>query len=130
MLLENKVVLITGASAGIGRATAIGAARHGADIAFTHFDDNDEKASETIKAIQSLGRRTIALKQDVDDPESAPAFVQEAVRAFGRIDVFVSNAGICPFHAFLNMPRETLERTMRVNLHGAYYMAEPGDPNL
>ena len=124
MLLENKVVLITGASAGIGRATAIGAARHGADIAFTHFDDNDEKASETIKAIQSLGRRTIALKQDVADPESAPAFVQEAVRAFGRIDVFVSNAGICPFHAFLNMPRETLERTMRVNLHGAYYMVQ------
>ena len=124
MLLENKVVLITGASAGIGRATAIGAARHGADIAFTHFDASEENASDTVRAIQSLGRRAIALKQDVADPESAPAFVQEAVRAFGRIDVFVSNAGICPFHAFLDMPRETLERTMRVNLLGAYYMVQ------
>ena len=124
MLLENKVVLITGASVGIGRAAAIGAARHGADIAFTHFDATDEKAAETVKAIQALGRRAIALKQDVADPESAPAFVQEAVRAFGKIDVFVSNAGICPFHSFLDMPRETLERTMRVNLHGAYYMVQ------
>ena len=124
MLLENKVVLITGASVGIGRATAIGAARHGADIAFTHFDASDEQALDTVKAIQALGRRAIALRQDVADPESAPAFVREAVRAFGKIDVFVSNAGICPFHAFLDMPRETLERTMRVNLHGAYYMVQ------
>jgi L-rhamnose 1-dehydrogenase len=124
MLLENKVVLITGASAGIGRATAIGAARQGADIAFTHFDASDAQANETVKAIQAAGRRAIAIKQDVADPESAPIFVKEAVRAFGKIDVFVSNAGICPFHAFLDMPRETLERTMRVNLHGAYYMVQ------
>ena len=41
-----------------------------------------------------------------------------------KIDVFVSNAGICPFHAFLDMPRETFERTMTVNLHGAYYMIQ------
>src|SRR5262249_37563645 len=122
--LENKVVLITGASVGIGRATAIGAARQGADIAFTHFDANDAQANETVKAIQAAGRRAVAIKQDVADPERAPIFVQEAVGAFGKIDVFVSNAGICPFHAFLDMPRETLERTMRVNLHGAYYMVQ------
>ena len=124
MLLENKIILITGASTGIGRSTAIDAARHGADVAFTYFDPTDEKAVDTVKTIEGLGRRAIALKQDVADPESAPAFVAEAVRAFGRIDVFVSNAGICPFHAFLDMPRETLERTVRVNLLGAYYMVQ------
>ena len=124
MLLRDKIVLITGASAGVGRATALGAAEHGADIAFTYFDPTDENATNTVKAINALGRRAIALRQDVADPDSAPAFVEEAVRAFGRIDVFVSNAGICPFHAFLDMPRETLERTMRVNLHGAYYMVQ------
>ena len=124
MLLENKIVLITGASAGIGRAAAIGAARQGADIAFTHFDSTDEKAKDTVNAIRALGRRAVALKQDVADPESAPTFIEEAVRAFGRVDIFVSNAGVCPFHAFLDMPRDTFERTMRVNLHGAYYMVQ------
>jgi len=124
MLLQDKVVLITGASTGIGRAAAMGVAEHGADVAFTYFDSTDQNATNTVKAVNALGRRAIALKQDVADPDSAPAFVNEAVRVYGRIDVFVSNAGICPFHAFLDMPHETFERTMRVNLHGAYYMVQ------
>ena len=124
MLLKDKVVLITGASAGIGRATAIAAAHQGADVAINYLDAADDKAEETLNAIRGLGRRAIALKQDVADPDCAPSFVSAAVDAFGRIDVFVSNAGICPFHAFLDMPRETLERTLRVNLHGAYYMVQ------
>jgi L-rhamnose 1-dehydrogenase len=57
-------------------------------------------------------------------PETATAFVEAAVEAFGKVDVFVSNAGICPFHAFLDMPAETLKRTMEVNLHGAYFMTQ------
>src|SRR5215469_10219154 len=124
MLLQDKVVLITGASTGIGRAAAMGVAEHGADVAFTYFDSTDQNATNTVKAVNALGRRAIALKQDVADPDSAPAFVNEAVRVYGRIDVFVSNAGICPFHPFLDMPHETFERTMRVNLHGAYYMVQ------
>jgi L-rhamnose 1-dehydrogenase len=124
MLLKDKVLLITGASAGIGRATAIAAARQGADVAINYLDATDDNAEEVLATIRGIGRRALALKQDVADPDSAPAFVNAAVDAFGRIDVFVSNAGICPFHAFLDMPRETLERTMRVNLHGAYYMVQ------
>lgn len=124
MLLEDKVVLITGGSTGIGRAVAIAAARDGADVTFNHFDSTKDAADGTIAAIEALGRRAIALRQDVADPDSATEFVKAAAKAFGRIDVLVSNAGICPFHAFLDMPRETLERTLRVNLHGAYYMVQ------
>jgi L-rhamnose 1-dehydrogenase len=61
---------------------------------------------------------------DVADPETAKDFIARAVEAFGKVDVFVNNAGICPFHAFLDMPVETFERTMRVNLHGAYFMVQ------
>ena len=65
-----------------------------------------------------------AVKGDVALPETATDFVSKAVEAFGRVDVMVSNAGICPFHAFLDMPVETVDRTFRVNLHGAYYMVQ------
>ena len=123
MLLENKVVLITGASRGIGRATAIEAARQGADVALNTFRD-ETAAAQVVAEIEALGRRAIAVDGDVAQPESATAFVAAAVQALGRVDIFVSNAGICPFHAFLDMPVETLRRTMEVNLHGAYYMVQ------
>ena len=123
MLLENKVVLITGASRGIGRATAIEAARQGADVALNTYRD-ETAAAQVVAEIQALGRRAIAVDGDAAQPESAAAFVDAAVQVLGRVDVFVSNACICPFHAFLDMPVETLRRTMEVNLHGAYFMTQ------
>lgn len=123
MLLEGKTVLITGASGGIGRAAAIGCARHGANVAINYLND-EAGAASAVREIETLGRRAIAVRGDVADPDEAPRFVDAAVKAFGKIDVFVSNAGICPFHGFLDMPREVLERTLRVNLHGAWYMTQ------
>ncbi|VXB40438.1 SDR family NAD(P)-dependent oxidoreductase [Brevundimonas sp. G8] len=123
MLLENKVVLITGASRGIGRATAIEAARQGANVAINTYKD-DAVAAEVVAEIETLGRKAIVVDADVALPDSATTFVNAAVAAFGRVDVFVSNAGICPFHAFLDMPVEILRRTMEVNLHGAYFMTQ------
>ena len=123
MLLENKVVLVTGGSRGIGAAIAIESARHGADVAI-HSNKGGEVAGDVIKAVEALGRRAIHVEGDVAEFDSAAKFVDAAVEAFGRVDVFVSNAGICPFHAFLDMPPETLKRTMEVNLHGAYFMTQ------
>lgn len=123
MLLKDKVVLVTGASGGIGKAAAIGCAQHGADVAINYHSD-EAGAADAVREIEALGRRAIAVKGDVAEADSAPAFVQAAVEAFGKVDVFVNNAGICPFHTFLDMPAEVMERTMRVNLHGAYYMVQ------
>lgn len=122
-LLTGKTVLVTGGSTGIGRAAAIGAARHGADVAI-NYASSDDKAASCVAEIEALGRRAIVVKGDVAEPETAEAFVARSVNAFGRVDVMVSNAGICPFHAFLDMPVETVERTFRVNLHGAYFMVQ------
>jgi L-rhamnose 1-dehydrogenase len=123
MLLEGKTVLITGASRGIGRATAVECALQGADVGLNWFKDR-EGIEETLAQITRLGRRTIDVEGDVARPESAERFVATVSAALGGIDVFVSNAGICPFHAFLDTPLEVFERTMAVNLHGAYYMTQ------
>lgn len=122
-MLNGKVVLVTGASAGIGRAVALGAAKHGADVAINYHSD-DAGAAGCIAEIEALGRRAIAVKGDVADPQTASRFISTATEVLGGVDVFVNNAGICPFHAFLDMPIETVDRTFRVNLHGAYYMVQ------
>lgn len=123
MLLKDKVVLITGGSRGIGAAIAREVARQGADVAINSHDD-DEAAQAVLTDVEALGRRGIHVPGDVALPETAAAFTEAAVDAFGRVDVLVSNAGICPFHAFLDMPVETLKRTMEVNLHGAWFMTQ------
>jgi L-rhamnose 1-dehydrogenase len=122
-LLTGKRVLITGGSTGIGAATAVEAARQGADVAFNYLH-SDARAQEVVARIEALGRKAWALPGDVADPATAQTFLAQAVEALGGVDVFVSNAGICPFHTFLDMPVEVLERTFRVNLHGAYYMVQ------
>lgn len=123
MLLEGKTVLITGASRGIGRGTAIECARQGANLALNWYRDRDG-IDETVAEIKALGRRVVEVEGDVAERGSATRFVSTAAKELGGVDVFVSNAGICPFHSFLDTPPETFERTMAVNLHGAYYMTQ------
>jgi L-rhamnose 1-dehydrogenase len=129
-LLEGKSVLVTGGSRGIGAGIAIAAARHGADIAVNYFNDNDARYGKrgaidaVVAEIKMLGRRVIAVDGNVAEPETAPAFVEAAVAAFGKVDVLASNAGVCPFHAFLDTPYEVLHQTLGVNLEGAYLMCQ------
>jgi L-rhamnose 1-dehydrogenase len=123
MLLKGKVLLITGGSRGIGRAVAIEAAKHGARVGINYIGD-DASAKSCVAEIEAAGSQGFAFYGDVAEASTATNFIARAVEAFGRVDVFVSNAGICPFHAFLDMPAEVMERTMRVNLHGAYYMCQ------
>lgn len=61
---------------------------------------------------------------DIASASTATAIVQSAVKAFGRIDVLVSNAGICPFHSFLDLPHDLWKRVQDVNLNGAFYVVQ------
>jgi L-rhamnose 1-dehydrogenase len=123
MLLKNQKVLITGGSRGIGRGSALACARHGADIGINASVESDA-VKTLVDEIQAMGRKTSVFIGDVADPAAAPAFIEKAVADLGGVDTFVANAGICPFHSFLDMPVDLVKRVVDVNLMGTYYMCQ------
>lgn len=90
--LAGLGVFVTGASGGIGRAIALAAARAGADVALT-WRDNEAGAADAEQSIRALGRRVTALRMDLADPSSIEAAGAAALGEFGRLDVWINNAG-------------------------------------
>ncbi|MCX5513278.1 short-chain dehydrogenase [Kaistia algarum] len=127
MLLEGKVAIITGASRGIGRACAVELARHGAAVVINQFrsaDGGDAAGEETLAEVREVGGEGVLVDGDVADPATGERLVDAAVQHFGRLDIHVSNAGICPFHAFLDMPVDLFRKVVDVNLEGAYFTTQ------
>src|SRR5918997_537985 len=90
--LDGKVALVTGASVGLGQATAIALAEAGADvIVHCHFDGEGD---ETCQVIEKLGRRTFSVSGDMSDREVPRRLIEETIDEFGRIDVLINNAGM------------------------------------
>ncbi|TRM65974.1 hypothetical protein BD626DRAFT_486388 [Schizophyllum amplum] len=127
-LAAKKIVCITGASRGIGRGCALAFAQHGATGFILHYlgDQTTENEVQSLKAEieETPGRRCVTVPGDISDPSTSTKIVDEGVKAFGRIDALVSNAGICPFSEFLSMPLETYQRTRAVNLDGSFYITQ------
>ncbi|CAL1695692.1 unnamed protein product [Somion occarium] len=128
-LLSNKTVCITGSSRGIGRACAIECAKHGATGLVLHYlgDKETEAEIQTLKQeIESTysPAKVAIVPGDIGDSSTSSKIVDIGVKAFGRIDVLVSNAGICPFAEFLTMPHATWEKTRQVNLDGSFYIVQ------
>ncbi len=98
MQLENKVAVVTGSSAGIGKAIALAFAAEGAAVA-VNYARNAEGAEEVVEKIEGDGGRALAVQADVSKPEDVRSLIQHAVQEFGRLDVMVNNAGTstrCP----------------------------------
>ena len=91
-VLEQKIVLVTGASSGIGRAIALRCARAGADVAIT-YRKNQEGADSTAQEIQSIGRRVEVIRADISRGDEVEALVGRLKSTFGIVDVWINNAG-------------------------------------
>ncbi len=118
MKLANKVALVTGAAQGIGKAIALLLARNGADIVVS--DINFEKAEETAREVEGLGRKAMACKVDVAKWDEVERMVEEVIARFGRVDILVNNAGIARDRLILRMTEEDWDTVLNINLKGTF----------
>jgi NAD(P)-dependent dehydrogenase (short-subunit alcohol dehydrogenase family) len=121
MRLARKVALITGAGAGIGRATALLFAEEGAKVVVQ--DVQAAAAEETVQLIMKVGGEAVAIGGDVTSRIDAEAMVKKAVETYGRLDVLFNNAGIWRGGTLLDISEEDWDRTMDVNVKGIYLVS-------
>ncbi len=119
MRFKNKVVLITGASRGIGKATAILFAKEGAKIAVNYFSSKNE-AKKVVDKIKEIGSEAFAIKCDVSHENEVKAMINKTTEVFGKIDILVNNAGIVFDTPIFERKSEQWKRTMDVNLFGTF----------
>jgi NAD(P)-dependent dehydrogenase (short-subunit alcohol dehydrogenase family) len=125
--LEGKVMLVTGAGGGIGRAIAMEAAKAGASVVVNDIGaaldgrrESSAASQDVVAAIKAAGGKAIANGDDVSDPAGAQAMVKQAVDAFGRLDAVVNNAGILRDCFFHKMSYQDFDAVVKVHLYGTF----------
>lgn len=118
-MLNEKIALITGASRGIGRATAIKFAENGAFIGINYLS-NDDAAKQTLKLVKKAGSDGILLKADVSKPKEVELIVKELVNKKNQVDILINNAGIYLRHSFDKLDFITWNKIINNNLTSCY----------
>ncbi len=128
--LEGMAAIVTGGDSGIGRAVCVLYAREGADVALVYLNEHED-AEATCRAVQEEGRRCVLIAGDVQDPAFCESAVQQAVQAFGRLDILVNNAAYQQHTDTLpEIDNDKWDRTLRTNITGYFYMARSALPHL
>lgn len=123
MKLQNKVAVVTGAASGIGKAIATTMAREGASVVIDYVGD-PAGANGVVRAIQAAGGKSVAVSADVSNPAQVNELIQKTVGAFGRLDIFVNNAGIEYKHPFPEFPFDLWQKVIAVDLTGPFLCAQ------
>jgi glucose 1-dehydrogenase len=120
-LLKGRTALVSGASRGIGLATAVALSEAGASVAFNYFDDPHE-APAAIDRIKAAGRQALLVQADVADQAAVERMVADTVSAFGRLDIAVANAAFSDRDLFVDADMAGFRRTVDVTLWGAFHL--------
>lgn len=120
--LRGRAALVTGGAKGIGRGIALRLAEAGADVAIIDVDES--AAVATAAEVQKLGRKSCFVRADLTSAVDARDAVKATWAAFGRLDVVVNNAGIFPMVPALHLDEATWDRTIDLNLKGAFFVAQ------
>src|SRR5207248_470147 len=118
-ILQDKIVLVTGAGAGIGRATALAMAEVGATVAAADIDLTT--AQRTADQAAGNVRRAVAIEADCGDVASIDAMVARTVAELGRLDVIVNNAGVTRYAQIMDLTEADWDRIHRVNAKGVFF---------
>jgi NAD(P)-dependent dehydrogenase (short-subunit alcohol dehydrogenase family) len=121
--LEGQVALVTGGSRSIGRAIALAFAREGAHVA-VNYVRNSEAAQSTVRELEALGRRAVAVRADTSNRGEAQAMVEEVSRCLGPIDILVNNAGVQKRVFFLDLEETDWDWMLGVNLKGCFLVGQ------
>jgi glucose 1-dehydrogenase len=121
MLLKDRRALVTGASSGIGKATALRLGREGAGVCVNYYSEHERADAEaTVAAIESEGTKAVALRADVGDESQVEQLFANGHEQLGGIDLLVNNAGIEKQIALTDMRLEDWDAVLRTNLTGAF----------
>jgi 3-oxoacyl-[acyl-carrier protein] reductase len=123
MLLKNKVILITGASRGIGKSIAQSCVNHGATVVFTYLS-SEEKARALETELSSQGGIAVGIKSDASDFDQAHQLVDQVVERFGTVDVLVNNAGITRDTLMMRMTEAQWDEVINTNLKSAFNLTK------
>jgi NAD(P)-dependent dehydrogenase (short-subunit alcohol dehydrogenase family) len=128
--LKDKKVLLTGGDSGIGRAVAIAFAREGADLLVSYLNE-DEDAAETKRLVEEAGRQCLLIPGDISKADHCRSLVQQAVDAFGRIDVLVNNAAHqMSFETIEDISDEEWDLTFATNISAMFYITKAAVPHM
>ena len=117
---DNRTVVVTGGNSGIGAAIAKAAAVEGANVVIDYVAHPDDTA-DLVQQIVSRGGRAIGVEADVSRPDGVAKLIRAAVDQFGRLDVFVNNAGIEKRKSLLEMDEDTYDEVIAVNVRSAFF---------
>jgi len=120
--LTGKVAFVTGASSGIGRASALALANQGAKVVVTAR--RLEKLQALAAEIKQRGHEALPLAMDVTKKEAIDAAIAETIKTFGRLDILLNNAGVAEFAAFLDMTEAQWDKTIDTNLKGYFWVSQ------
>ena len=126
MDFKGKTAFVTGAAKGIGRATAIGFAKGGANLILADIAD----LTETYEQVKEINENVMKINFDVSDEAAARSAVAEALEKFGRIDILVNNAGIFPHSEFISSSSEHWKKVFDINVLGTMYLSHAVLPSM
>ena len=123
---RGKVVIVTGGSKGIGKATCFKFATEGALVVVNQESNssNPELSKEVVQEITKIGGQAIAIDADVSVKSEVQSLLDKTIEKFGRLDIMVSNAGICPFEEFLKIDEKLLDKVIGINQKGAFFCSQ------